>query len=1299
VSGDLGTQAGQFAFMMSLAQPANVGCCAAFSAFSANSCFCEAGINCQLSGFADFTAIMGLKDLCLLLSPGYENVPAPNNPYNAVPNLLPLATPATPWTDPAGNSLAAGAAGVATMFTTCPAMAAFSPSMCPTPAPTAVALPCPVPVPAPGSTYCSTAGEYWYGSQTIVAGCETKVCSADRLFTTSTPTKTAIASEAEAESIVRGWENAWKAKVETLSFEHIDVRYVSSYSFEDAIKSASESQLPLLIGGYILVLGWVMGYSFLSYSAGGSGAIGALTGFAAVLAIMLTTWAAMGVNGLLCSAGLRWNALTFQIVPFLALGLGINDFFVLEQKARLARQHFRGYGVIDVMGEAMAMGGSSVTLSSVANAFAFFLGAISYIPAVRNFSIQVAVTVVCNYLLALTLFPVILSKSLGALRPTSYSVKMEKSGGTHSTEVQSSSGKVLTVDNSVSTTDLNHTHGLGMKIDASLCVTAIAEGGQAVKGGINVGDVITKMGDVNFTSDQTDAEAVAALDAAKGAGVDIVVEFNGGIQSFDHGSLGMQFKKHNGRIYVSQITVLGSAEATEQIRLGDELLQINGWHCVGSRLSDVLRVLKEASGPISMGFATTTAPAANAKDESGEPIEPTQSVFTHLLRYALNDHLIRLAVLVLNLGFVVICAYGIGGLELGLKWTDVLSPDSALYDYAATTQDDFTSSSVYVTYNYGCKEIASDASGTKQYDCSDARLNMDDPTVIEEMRRVEDEYIFKGYSSCSAKTSGRSSIPGENDRSECSSMDSNYGQTSFLRYYTEFVNGNVNSQANGFDATTDVYWYYDRWEARSDLCAGQGLTSTACQAVCDAPTSQAPTGVNEHSNTRAASCSFLNEIDLYEIWQSGDTEAKALGAESYAQLQATNPNRVPILESDAAVAAQHNLMIETMRDIRRLNKIEVTGDDAATGWSRSTQCFCPYRPMLKDFYSHFDRFLSETQQGQISQTFITTEKQPVPDECPTFGKLASSRTLVFVNDLDDITKTLDAIRDGRAVTDASPLNQLPHSTAGQDGVSEARAVFPFDFGVHALTEQYLTVEDALLRALAIATAGVFVVMLPLIVHPLMSLLATLVIVLIEVEVIGLVHFAGMKLNSVTMINCVMAMGIGVEFVAHIGRAAMIDSSEQGLTRSERALQALQEMGPPVVNGAFTTFLSVLCIAGSDYQYFVCHLFFRHVLHHPPRLLLERPGRFASPHLLHCPARIQGRASIRLARQPRRAGGGAGRKVSGAHGVSAPFVCQPMAAHKAAVGRCAGAQTGPWIIAGLDGIELGDRTMSHDLPPP
>jgi hypothetical protein len=612
-----------------------------------------------------------------------------------------------------------------------------------------------------------------------------------------------VATEHAAESIVRGWEQAWKKAVDEMKFEHITVRYVSSYSFEDAITAASESQLPLLIGGYILVFGWVTGYSYISYSASGSGGVGALTGLAAVLAIVLTTWAAMGVNGILCSAGLRWNPLSFQIVPFLALGLGINDFFVIEQKVHLARERCASSSVVVIMGEAMAMGGTSVTLSSIANAFAFFLGAISPIPAVANFSIQVAVTVVCNYLLALTLFPVILTKSISALRPTSYNVELEKG---------------------------------------------------------------------------------------------------------EKGILGLQFRKRQGQICVTQISEGGIGEASGVISVGDQLVRIDDWQVSGAKLLQVQSTLQAASGTLSLGFSigksSSTTSDSDAELECG-PVdhdEPSSKV-CGCMRGVLNSHVLRSVLLLLNTGLVIFCAYGAKELELGLSWTDVLSSGNPLYDYARVAEADFNSASVYVTYNLGCKEIAPDATGNKQYDCSNTRLNMDDPKVVEGMRRVEDDYIFKGYSSCSAKIAGRSVIAGDNDRAECSGMDTHYGQTSFLRYYTQFVEGNVKSQTAGFDASTDVYWYYDAWEARADLCAGQDLDAPACQSSCASSANQAPSGVKEHSNSRTATCQFLSADALWELWDTGNTKAKEqYGAASYAQLQADHPTRVPVVEDDAQQA-------------------------------------------------------------------------------------------------------------------------------------------------------------------------------------------------------------------------------------------------------------------------------------------------------------------------------------------------------------------------------------------------------------
>merc|ERR1711988_2075013 len=100
------------------------------------------------------------------------------------------------------------------------------------------------------------------------------------------------------------------------------------------------------------------------------------------------------------------------------------------------------------------------------------------------------------------------------------------------------------------------------------------------------------------------------------------------------------------------------------------------------------------------------------------------------------------------------------------------------------------------------------------------------------------------------------------------------------------------------------------------------------------------------------------------------------------------------------------------------------------------------------------------------------------------------------------------------------------------------------------------------------------------------------IVIVEVEVIGLLGLAGLKLNAITLINLIMIIGIAVEFVAHITRAAVLPApgDKSAKTSAERAVYALYEMGPPVLNGAMSTLLAVICIAASSFVYFVKYFF-------------------------------------------------------------------------------------------------------------
>mmetsp|Transcript_10021 Transcript_10021/g.16011 ORF Transcript_10021/g.16011 Transcript_10021/m.16011 type:complete len:1253 (+) Transcript_10021:58-3816(+) len=222
-------------------------------------------------------------------------------------------------------------------------------------------------------------------------------------------------TEVQALAIIKGWEKAWLDAIpaKAATYTHIDVAYIAGRSLEDTIKEASQGAYALIAVGYVLVVSYIALFFMFSSTNGACGvngsAPGVASGVAAALVIMLATLSALGISGLLVSAGVLFTALTLQVVPFLALGLGINDYFVMANYVAAAvAAAAEGDTATDVLIRAMKLAGGSITLSSVTNLAAFLLGAITPIPAIRNFSIQVAMTVICNYAVALLVYPSLL---------------------------------------------------------------------------------------------------------------------------------------------------------------------------------------------------------------------------------------------------------------------------------------------------------------------------------------------------------------------------------------------------------------------------------------------------------------------------------------------------------------------------------------------------------------------------------------------------------------------------------------------------------------------------------------------------------------------------------------------------------------------------------------------------------------------------------------------------------------------------------------------------------------------------
>lgn len=78
---------------------------------------------------------------------------------------------------------------------------------------------------------------------------------------------------------------------------------------------------------------------------------------------------------------------------------------------------------------------------------------------------------------------------------------------------------------------------------------------------------------------------------------------------------------------------------------------------------------------------------------------------------------------------------------------------------------------------------------------------------------------------------------------------------------------------------------------------------------------------------------------------------------------------------------------------------------------------------------------------------------------------------------------------------------------------------------------------------------------------------------------------GLQFNIVTAINIILAVGIAVDYSAHVAHSFLVVEG----TRRERAKKALYHIGGEVFAGASTTLLAVMALAFA--QHYIFNVFF------------------------------------------------------------------------------------------------------------
>ncbi|XP_067049553.1 patched domain-containing protein 3-like [Acropora muricata] len=185
-------------------------------------------------------------------------------------------------------------------------------------------------------------------------------------------------------------------------------------------------------------------------------------------------------------------------------------------------------------------------------------------------------------------------------------------------------------------------------------------------------------------------------------------------------------------------------------------------------------------------------------------------------------------------------------------------------------------------------------------------------------------------------------------------------------------------------------------------------------------------------------------------------------------------------------------------------------------------------------------------------------------------KLKASRVLGFMKPSGSSTFQKNAMLSLRKdITEMSKLDAFPITR-------------PFIF-----FEQYAIIARDTIRNLLIAALAVLVITSPFLVDCTVAILVLFNFAAMVCELFGLMVIWNVSLNSISMINLVMAIGFAVDYSAHVAHAYVVSNKA---TPNERVVDAVSTLGASVFMGGFSTFLGVIVLAFAASEIF--RIFFK-----------------------------------------------------------------------------------------------------------
>ena len=167
-------------------------------------------------------------------------------------------------------------------------------------------------------------------------------------------------------------------------------------SFDDVSQGSSQKDLDKLAAGYILIF---------AYACVNLGKFNSLQHrfWLTVIGITAIGMGMVSSYGLCLLLGVMYSEMN-SIMPFLMLGIGVDDMFVIVQAWETLDENERNHKLVDKFGMTMKHAGVAITITSVTDLLAFAIGASTAIPSLTSFCIYASFGILFIYFYQTTFF-------------------------------------------------------------------------------------------------------------------------------------------------------------------------------------------------------------------------------------------------------------------------------------------------------------------------------------------------------------------------------------------------------------------------------------------------------------------------------------------------------------------------------------------------------------------------------------------------------------------------------------------------------------------------------------------------------------------------------------------------------------------------------------------------------------------------------------------------------------------------------------------------------------------------------